>query len=354
MYDFGLSLEDAKVAAEWAKLTETFRRQHRHVTRPGAQAWLGRPRSYVWLREALRELSVKKAVESYWRLRTKLPAQTPGERETPVATFKVVKQVRETLSFVLGQEGNLGEGRNYLGRFLGPTLESRSDAEEFGGGQTFSVADAKAFAKSEVYRDLLMIFDYYERPQWFFTDFAPRTFKELIGPKVYPDEECLHVSDPRFKAAVRLGFTLWCFGAPALLNEKARGAFLALASHPEEFGLCMALANGKKAPGSGRPSGSQNSPESTSQQEKMAKLRVYHAITTYLTGGDNGRDLKKATAVLEDGELLELVKGIDGCSVLTAAEARREALNLMIEKIYPGTTKKSLRKIISAEPDFKL
>src|SRR5664280_2901230 len=341
MYDFGLSFEDPSVAEQWAKLSETFQRQHRHVTSPGAVAWLGKPRPYLWLRDALKELSVKKAVQSYWRSRTEPPAQTAVERKMSLAGSGGVEQFRKGLFSVLGPGCDVVGGRSYVNSFLAPTLGSRRDATSRDGEQPPSAADAATSAQVEICRDVLMIFDYYERPRWFFTDFAPRTFKELMGPKVYPDGERLdRYPDDRVKAAVRLGFTLRCFGAPALLNEKAQGAFLALASHPEEFGLCMALAHGKKTPGSGRPKGSPNSPESDTQKIKMAKLHVYHAMTTYLTGGDNGRDLEKATAVLEDGELLKLVKGIDGCSVLTAAEARREALNLMIEQIYPDTTKK--------------
>lgn len=355
MYDFGLSLKDPRVAEQWEKLSETFRRQHRYVTSPGAQAWLGRPRTYLWLRDALRELSAKRAVESYWRSRTKPLAQTAGERQTPAGTSEVAGQLRKSLSMVLGPGCDVVAGRNHLNGSLAAISGSRTDAVEHGGERTPSVADGAALAEVEICRDLLMIFDYYERPRWFFTDFAPRTFKELIGPKVYLDLIRL-AGDPavRVKAAVRLGFTLWCFGSPALLNEKARRAFDLLSSHPEEFGLCMALAYGKKTPGSGRPTGSRDSRESTTQKEKMAKLRLYHAITTYLTDGNNGRDLKKATAVLKEGGRLELVRGMDGCGALTDSEARRVTLNLISEQIYPGTTKKSLAKIISAEPDFKL
>jgi len=273
MYDFGLSLKDPRVAEQWEKLSETFRRQHRYVTSPGAQAWLGRPRTYLWLRDALRELSAKKAVESYWRSRTKPLAQTAGERQTPAGTSEVAGQLRKSLSMVLGPGCDVVAGRNHLNGSLAAISESRRDAAEHGGERTPSVADEAALAEGEICHDLLMIFDYYEQPRSFFTDFAPRTFKELMGPKVYPDEECLgRDPDARVKAAVRLGFTLRCFGAPAPLNEKARGTFLALASHPEEFGLCMALANGKKTPGSGRPTGSRDSGESTTQKEKMAKL----------------------------------------------------------------------------------
>jgi hypothetical protein len=348
MYDFGLSLKDPRVEEQWAKLSETFRRQHRHVTSPGAQAWLGRPRTYLWLRDALRELSAKKAVESYWRFRTKPLAQTAGEAQTPSGTSEVAGQLRKSLSMVLGPGCDVVAGRNHLDGILAESSESRGDAAE-------SAADAAANARREICHDLLMILDYYERPRFFFTDFAPRTFKELIGPKVYPDSERL-ASDPDalFKAAVRLGFTLWCFGPPALLNEKARGTYDLLSSHPEEFGLCMALAHGKKTPGSGRPTDSRDSPESQTQKMKVAKLRAYHAITSYLVFPDLAADKTKAKAFLKKEGWLGLVEGVGGCGALDDREARREALNLMTERMFLDTTKKALAKIISSEPDFKL
>lgn len=347
MYDFGLSRKDPRVEEQWEKLSETFLRQYRYVKKPGAQAWLGRPRPYLWLRHALRELSVKKAVERYWRSWMELQGKTAGEREN-------AERLRKGLSSVLGPGCDVVAGRNYVNEFLAPTAEPQRDALERGGERTPSMPDAVALAESEICHDLLMIFDYYEQPRLFFTDFAPHTFKELLGRKVYPDDERLELDpEARFKAAVRLGFTLWCFGAPALLNEKARGAFQALASHPEEFGLCMALANGTKAPGSGRPTGSTDSRESDTQKMKVKKLNAYHAITSYLVFEDLVADKTKAKAVLKREGWLGLVEGVDGCGALDDREARREALKLMTE-LFLNTTKKALAKIIASAPDFKL
>ncbi len=327
MYDFALGTDNPVVAREWERLEgSVFRRKRRFVTDPGAVAWLERSRSYAWFREVRLQTSGVASVKCY---------------EDEHADSAIATEFCRDLRAAMSPGIELEAARNWLSRM-------KADLESAASGQSGGEREIR----KTVCGDVELIVDYYERPRWFFNEGLFAGFKELLGPKVYPDVERLeNVPEARRKAAVRLGYAMWFFGPAALLNEKGRDTFLRLESYSNDFGLCLVLASGVLDPGSGRPRGSGDSPESEKQRRMLERKRLYHAAYAFVCYGTDPGKRERARRILNEKGCLRALKDLeDGVS---AVEADDYALRLVVKK-ESGLSRKNLKKLIDRDPEFSL
>ena len=327
MYPFDLRTDDPAVTREWKRLEgSVFRRQHRFVAELGAVAWLARSRSYMWFRDVRLQTSGTASIKCY--------EKKHADNDIAAALFRGLLEA-------MSPEFELDAARNWLSRTKAD-LESASSSESSGEREI----------RKTVCRGLELIVDYYARPRWFFNEGLFVGFKELLGPKVYPDADRLRENSvARRTAAVRLGYALWFFGPAALLNERGRDTFLLLEPHPPDFGLCLVLASGILDPGSGRPPGSPTSPDSETQRRMYERKRLYHAVYAFVCDGTDPGKRARARRILEEKGCLGPLKRLeDGVS---EAEAEDEALKIVV-KTEPGLTRKNLKKSIYKPPVFSL
>lgn len=327
MYDFALTTENSVVAKEWQRLEgSVFQRQRRFVKDPGAVAWLERSRSYAWFREVRLQTSGTASIKCYEK----------NQANSDIAAA-LCRSLREAMTPGI----ELDAARNWLARTKAE-LESTSSSESSGEREI----------RKTICRDLELIVDYYARPQWFFNQGLFVGFKELLGPKVYPDADLLREKpEVRRKAAVRLGYAMWFFGPSALLNEKGRDTFLRLEPYSIDFGLSLVLASGALDPGSGRPRGSGDSPEADTQRQMHERKRLYHAAYAFMCDGTDPGKRARARRILEEEGRLGALKDLeDGVS---EEEAEDYALKLVV-KTERGLTRKNLKKLIAKDPLFSL
>jgi hypothetical protein len=327
MYDFALTTENSAVAKEWERLKgSVFQRQRRFVTDPGAVAWLERSRSYAWFREVRLQTSGTESVKCY-----------EEKHANSDITAALCRGLREAMTPGI----ELDAARNWLSR-------TKADFESASSSQNSGEREIR----KTVCGDLELIVDYYARPRWFFNQGLFAGFKELLGPKVYPDADRLREKpEVRRQAAVRLGYAMWFFGPSALLNEKGRDTFLRLEPYSIDFGLSLVLASGALDPGSGRPPRSPDSPESETQRRMHERKRLYHAAYAFVCDGTDPGKRARARRILEEKGCLGVLKRLeDGVS---EAEAEDYALRIVV-KTEPGLTRKSLKKSIDSDLDFSL